>query len=245
MIRTAWVWLVGLSAMAWYASRIIALSMLGSDRLACACRDIPRRWCRTLLWAASVRVEMEGLEHLADDRPRVLVSNHESWYDVFALAGHLPVDYRFVAKQELASIPLFGAAWQACGHISIDRHDRARAVDSLEAAARRVHAERATIVMFPEGTRSPTGELRPFKKGAFVLAIQSQAPVVPVAILGSRAVMRKGSLRIRSGTVRIRVGEPIPVTGMGHDDRDRLLERAWEAVAALRGGAGPTELPAG
>lgn len=245
MIRTAWVWLVGCAATLWYGGRILALSTLGSRRLGCACRDLARRWCRTVLRAADTRVVLEGVEHLGRERAQVLVSNHESWFDVFALAGHLPVDYRFVAKRELASIPVFGPAWVACGHVSLDRQDRARAVDSLSAAGSRIVERGTTLVMFPEGTRSVTGALQPFKKGAFVLAIQAGVPVVPVAILGSRAVMPKGSWRVRPGTVRVRIGEPLAVDGLGHEDRDRLVARARRAVAALRGGEGPTSGPPG
>ncbi|HZD05534.1 MAG TPA: lysophospholipid acyltransferase family protein, partial [Longimicrobiales bacterium] len=153
-------------------------------------------------------------------------------------AASLPVDYRFVAKKELARIPIFGAAWQACGHIAIDRQDRGAAVESLGEARRQVGDASPTIVMFPEGTRSPDGALHAFKKGAFVLAIQAGVPVVPTAIIGSRAIMEKGSLKVRSGTIRVRIGEAIPVDGLTHRDRNELTSEAREAVARLRGGTG-------
>jgi 1-acyl-sn-glycerol-3-phosphate acyltransferase len=159
---------------------------------------------------------------------------------VFAVVSKVPARLRFVAKQELASIPIFGRAWRACGHVSVDRSDRAAAIESLEAASRRIRDGGLSIVMFPEGTRSPTGELQRFKKGAFVLAIKAGVPVVPVAVIGSRPIMPKGSYRIRKGEIHIRVGEPIPVDGLSHEDRDSLTIRARESVAALRGGEGPT-----
>jgi 1-acyl-sn-glycerol-3-phosphate acyltransferase len=149
------------------------------------------------------------------------------------MAAHLPVRYRFVAKKELQRIPVFGRAWTRCGHVSVDRGDREAAVGSLDRAWKEVRDENLTMVLFPEGTRSPDGELRPFKKGAFVLAIQARAPVVPVGITGSRKIMAKGASVIRPGTVRIRVGRPIPTEGLSILDRDRLLERCWTAVLAL------------
>lgn len=240
MIRSAW---LALSAGFWtlvYGTEILVRSAIGGERAERCCRERPRHWCLRLLAAADTEVVLEGVEHLRDGA-QILVSNHESWFDVLALAGHLPVEYRFVAKRELENVPVFGPAWKACGHIAIDREDRASAIESLETAARQIHDRDVTIVMFPEGTRSRTGELRPFKKGAFVLAIQARVPVVPVGISGSRRVLAKGSYLVRPGTIRVRVGEPIEVRGLSHADRDRLTERARDAVAALREERQPRE----
>lgn len=243
MIRTAWVILVTLVLTPFYGSVVIVWRLLRLPGMARICRFCPSRWARAIVRASGVRVEMEGLEHLRGRPGQILVANHASWYDVLVLAGYLPVDYRFVAKKELARIPFFGGAWQACGHIAIDREDRTSAIQSLAVARRQVNevGESPTVVIFPEGTRTPDGALHAFKKGAFVLAIQAGVPVVPAAILGSRAVMAKGSWRIRSGTVRVRFGEAIPVDGMVHADRNDLTRAAREAVAALRGGEGVRE----
>jgi 1-acyl-sn-glycerol-3-phosphate acyltransferase len=181
-----------------------------------------------------VKVEMSGTENVSTDRAQVLVANHESWFDVFALAGHLPVGAKFVAKHVLERVPFFGGAWRACSHISIDRGDRTSAIQSLRDVGARIGRTGETVLMFPEGTRTTTGELQAFKKGAFVMALESRVPVVPVGISGSRDLMPKGSFRIRSGTVRVRIGEAIPVEGMSHEDRDRLTGLARDAVARLR-----------
>ena len=162
-----------------------------------------------------------------------MVSNHQSWFDVFALCAHLPVGFRFVAKKELGRIPIYGRAWEACGHVSVDRGDRDAAIESLGQASEEVKELGLTMVMFPEGTRSPTGELQPFKKGAFVLAIQLQIPLVPIAIVGSRAIMRKGGWRVSSGEVTIRVGDAISSEGLAFRDRDELLKQSHTAVAEL------------
>jgi len=131
-------------------------------------------------------------------------------------------------------VPVFGKALKASGHITIDRKDRGRAVESLELARERLEKESPTVIMFPEGTRSPTGKLQPFKKGAFVLAIQTGVDIVPAAILGSRDIMRKGSYKIRPGTVRVRFGNPISVQGLGIESRNRLTDQVWQALAELQ-----------
>ena len=122
------------------------------------------------------------------------------------------------------------------------RGDRGSAIESLDRAAKQINADSSSIVVFPEGTRSPTGELRRFKKGAFVLAIQAEVPIVPVAVVGTRAIMPKGRFRVRPGPIEIRIGAPMEVKGLEHSDRDALLGRAYDHVAALRGGSGPASL---
>jgi len=237
MIRTLWVGLVSLLLTPWYGLPILIRAALGSRRLGQTCGINPRKWSAGILWAAGVRVVIEGAENLPQERPAIMVANHQSWFDVFPLVAYFPRDYRFVAKKELESVPIFGPSWQACGHISIDRADLSNAIAALESAGKVVREGAPVIIMFPEGTRSATGQLGDFKKGAFVLAIQAAVPIVPAAILGSNEVMPKGSWRIRSGTVRIRIGAPIPVAGLTHDDRDALSRVARGAVARLKEGA--------
>lgn len=182
---------------------------------------------------AGVQVRMEGADKEKLDRPLIVVANHLSWYDVFVLAGFFPGKSRFVAKDELRKIPLFGAAWETCGHVRVNRGNRAEAVRSLNEAGDRIHTERLNVIVFPEGTRSPDGHLLPFKKGAFVLALQTGVPILPVGISGSRGVMAKGSFRIRAGEIVVRVGEPISVEGMTVADRDVLMARARREIEAL------------
>jgi 1-acyl-sn-glycerol-3-phosphate acyltransferase len=244
-VNTLRVYLMGVLATIRHGFRVLWASARHSPDLHCVCMDAPRAWSGRILRAGRVDVVLEGLEHIEAAKPAVLVCNHESWFDVFALAANLPMDYRFVAKKELASVPIFGPAWRACGHISIDRSDHASAVASLDEAGHRIRKDGAVVIMFPEGTRSRTAEMLPFKKGAFVLAIKLGVPVVPIGISGSRAVMPKGSWTIRKGTIRIRVGEPIPVEGLTERDRNQLLARAREAITTLRTGpdqAGPSHI---
>jgi 1-acyl-sn-glycerol-3-phosphate acyltransferase len=235
MIRSAIVVILGIPLTAVLGGWIVLSSLLRLPGTRTCCEVFPRLWARALLFLSGARVEMEGMESVDWSRPTVVVANHQSWFDVFVLAAYLPARYRFVAKQELARIPIFGKAWRSCGHISVNRTDRSQAVASIEEAGTEIRDHRLAVIFFPEGTRSPDGRLREFKKGAFVLAIQTGVPVVPIGISGSHAIMPKGSFRIRSGTIRVRVGEPIPVSGLGMPERDALLREARARVAGLLG----------
>jgi len=241
VIRSIWTFGWGALITVWYGARISLMTLFRREKALCrSCDPIARSWASGILWAAGVKVHLVDDESRPSDRAQIVVANHESWFDVFALVSKMPDRLRFVTKEELASIPLFGRAWKACGHVAVDRSDRGAAIESLENASRQIRDSRLSIVMFPEGTRSPSGELQRFKKGAFVLAIKTGVPVLPVAVIGSRPIMPKGSYRIHKGEIHIRVGEHISVDGLSHEDRDGLAIRARESIAALRGGEGPT-----
>lgn len=251
MIRTAWVYFIGLLSTLFNAGNVVVRTYLWPRNLQCACDRSARNWARDVLWAAGVKVRLEGVENLLTDEPQIVVANHQSWFDVFALAAHLPVRYRFVAKKEL-DMPIFGKAWKTCGHVSVDRGNREVAIEAMNQAWREIHEEKLTMVLFPEGTRSPDGKLKKFKKGAFVLAVQGQVPLVPVAVVGSRDLMPKGSFRIKKGDITLRIGKPIPTEGSTLRDRNKLLEASWNAIAALKGdeellaeGGEPLETAAG
>ncbi len=183
-----------------------------------------RTWSRWLVRASGCRVVVEGIENIALDRPQIFSSNHVSHFDVIALAANIPKPFRFVAKKELARIPVFGTAWKAAGHISVDRADRASAVASLDAAGQLIRQDNSSVVIFPEGTRSITGELQPFKKGAFMLALRTGVEIVPAAVLGTRRILPKGAWRLRSGPVIVRFGAPIETTRYDEAARDALIE---------------------
>lgn len=197
---------------------------------------VHRNWSATLLRAAGVRVELEGVERVRRDAPQIFVSNHQSMFDIWALMAGLPVSIRFVAKEELSRIPLFARACRSAGHIFIDRSDRAGAIERMRSAGERMASENLSLGLFPEGTRSPDGRLQAFKKGTFVLAIETQAPVVPVAVDGGARILPKGSHRLVPGPIRVRFGTPIPTRGMTADDRDELLARTRSAIERMLSG---------
>jgi 1-acyl-sn-glycerol-3-phosphate acyltransferase len=200
-----------------------------------------RLWCRCVLLSTGIRVRVEGTVHIPRAVPAVFISNHQSWFDVPALAIAVPQRYRFVAKQELRHVPLWGRAWQAAGHISIDRQDTLAAIGSLQRAGGLIRSDNSAIIIFPEGTRSPTDEMLPFKKGAFRLAQSLGVVMIPVAIVGSRRIMPKGSWRMAGGEIIVRFGPPIPTWEYGEDRMDALMDRARAAIERLRTGRNPIE----
>ncbi|HEY9514631.1 MAG TPA: lysophospholipid acyltransferase family protein [Gemmatimonadaceae bacterium] len=191
----------------------------------------PRLWGRTVLRAAGVRLALHGTEHIAPPgQARVYVSNHVSWFEIFGLAAILP-RCRFVAKKEIAALPIFGRAAGEVAAIFIDRGNRKAAFDSYADAAGKMKGG-TSVVVFPEGTRGYSYALRPFKKGPFVLAIAAQAPVVPVVSRGTREIQAKGQVAIHSGVCELTFLEPIPTAGMTYDDRERLMNIVWHRMAA-------------
>ena len=190
---------------------------------------LSRPWAAVILGLSGVRVRVEGISRIPRDRPVIFISNHQSHFDILALTRALPGQYRVVAKKELFAIPVFGWALWLAGFIKIDRSDRDRAFRSLDLAARTI-ARGRSVLIFAEGTRSRDGSLRPFKKGAFVLAINSSCPIVPVSISGSRAVLPPGSLRIGRGTIDLVIGEPIETAAYRIENKEELMEAVRSAV---------------
>ena len=202
-----------------------------------------RTWARTICAAGGAKLVVHNPENILEGRGCVYASNHVSWFDVFAIASVLP-RYTFIAKSELKRIPLFGWGAEAAGVVFLTRDNRKAAFESYHGAAAEV-AKGRSIVVCPEGTRGYEYSLRPFKKGPFVLAIAAKAPVVPVVVYGAREVMRKGSFRVKSGTVHIHFLEAVETAGLDYDRRHEVMRQVWDRMATLlRGqyGIGTTEL---
>lgn len=232
VIRTAWFYLVLVISTIWFSLRAVVAGLLGV-RSRTHYDGIARGWSRSLLSAAGTPVVIEGAEGVPRDRSVVYASNHSSLFDIPALFAYLPGSVRFVAKQELARIPLFGQAMIAAGNVVIDRANVRHAAAAYERAAQTMRGGISAIV-FPEGTRSRTGELLPFKAMPFMLAIAAQAPLVPVYVHNTFEIYPKSAWRLRPRPIRIWVGPPIETTGMRVDDRDQLRRRALEFIAGTR-----------
>ena len=203
---------------------------------------IARHYFGWIYRACGIRVVAEGVNEIDRSRPVVIMTNHQSVLDIGALVLTLPIEWRFVAKRELTWIPLFGWA-VGMSQIIIDRGRHERAVASLRRAAERIRSG-ANVIIFPEGTRSPDGTLRAFKSGGFHLAIQAQVPILPATVSGSQKLTPKGSLRVESGVMKIRYGQPIPTEGLASEDSHRLEERVRVAIeqgydAAFQGDEAP------
>ena len=189
---------------------------------------------RTARQILGIRVVVEGLEHVDGLRPTVYCINHLSNVDVLVFEFLLPrcPGLRAMYKAELAKLPILGTVMRTAGFVPVDRANRDRAIEAVDEAVAALRAG-ASFLLAPEGTRSRTGALQPFKKGAFVMAIKAQVPVVPVALIGPDVAMPRGRWYVTPTTVRIRVGAPIPSTSLTLDDRDRLAADAHSAMSAL------------
>lgn len=195
---------------------------------------VARTYSRQLLKAAGVPVEVRGLEHIAPEGPQVIACNHQSFFDMLALLAVLPVRVRFVAKKELFRVPFFGWAIRVLGYVRLDRQNLKQAFAAYELAAKALVEQRMHVVVFPEGTRSRTGELQPFKKGPSVLAIAAGVTVVPCYCAGTFGILPKGSILVRPRPVQVLFGPPLDAAGLTYDDRDVFTARLRDAVAALR-----------
>ena len=180
---------------------------------------------------AGIRYRVAGLENVPDTAV-VFCSNHESNVDPPLLFKVLHPQLHVLYKAELHNFPIMGTVFDVGGFVPIDRGDRDKALASIARGAESLRAGNSFLI-FPEGTRSRTGELLPFKKGGFIMAIDAQAPIVPVAVQGGRAAMRKGSAFVRPVKVTVRIGTPIPTAGLTAADRDDLIERVRAEVQKL------------
>lgn len=184
------------------------------------------------LGLSGIRYRVEGAEHLPLDRAAVYCANHQSNVDPAVLFDALHPRMHILYKHEIDQIPILARAFRLGGFIPIDRRNKESAMRSIEAGAQSIRSGNSFLI-FPEGTRSKTDDMLPFKKGGFIMAIKAQAPVVPVAIQGGRTAMRKGSAVIYPAMVTIRVGRPIETASLDLDDRDALIGRVREAIGEL------------
>jgi 1-acyl-sn-glycerol-3-phosphate acyltransferase len=189
-----------------------------------------RIWSYTILKIGGISVRVEGLKGIDPSKQYIFMANHQSNLDIPVLIHTLNgFQLRWIAKKELLWVPFFGWAMWASKHIVVDRTDRLNAVKSLQRAKERLQAG-LSIVIFPEGTRSRSGKLLPFKKGGFYLAAQTNTPIVPLTINGSGAVLPVGGWRFLPGTIEVRIGEPLTVRGYGRGDLRLLSSEVRRAI---------------
>ncbi len=222
----------------------ISLATSLFDRSGDTQHTLARTWSRVLLAAGFIRVRVEGANKLDPRGSYVFAANHASYMDIPAVLTALPHQFRFFAKKGLYKIPFLGTHLNHAGHLPVDRTNARNSLKSMTEGARIVKERGISVLLFPEGGRSPEG-LREFKEGAAFIAIRAGVPVVPVAIIGMRKILPMGSYHLRSGKVIVRVGDPISTDGMTIRDRDDLTERMYRDVARLLDPANPaTSTPA-
>lgn len=190
---------------------------------------IARLWARSILAVSSIKVTVKGLSNIDPAASYIYMSNHQSNYDIPVLQGYLPIQFRWLAKAELFKIPIFGRGMRGAGYISIDRSNRRAAFKSLKEAAKIIKSG-VSVLIFPEGTRSLDGDIRPFKKGGFVLAVDSGVPIVPVIIHGTRAIMPKGGILIKPGNVILEIQKPISTLNYARKTKEDLMEKVRNTI---------------
>jgi len=228
MIRTIFVW--SCIVIATLVLGFLVLITYPFDRKGRVAHHYARLWGKVALLANRVKVRVEGLERLKGKGPYIFMSNHQGSYDIFALLGHLPFQFKWLAKKELFSIPFFGWTMAAAGYISIDREGTRKTVEAMNEAAQKIR-DGMSVVIFPEGSRSPDGLIQSFKKGGFTLAIKSKVPIVPIAIAGSRDIMSKDKLTASSGEIRVRIDHPIEIRNCSMKDREPLMEKVNNTIS--------------
>jgi 1-acyl-sn-glycerol-3-phosphate acyltransferase len=192
------------------------------------------------LGLAGIRYTVVGREHIPVNRAVVFCANHQSNVDPPVLFRALHSRLHILYKAELRKLPVLGRVFEVGGFVAVQRENRDAAFASIERAAESIRQGHSFLI-FPEGTRSKTDALLPFKKGGLVMALRAQAPIVPVAIMGGRAAMQKGSAFVRPVHVTVRIGPPIDTAGMSADDRDALIDHVRERIEALiRQGPAPS-----
>ena len=188
-----------------------------------------RWWARALLRLVHVPVKVQGLEHLIPGQAYVFAANHRSDFDIFALLSVLPGRLMFVAKKSLFQIPFFGPALRRMGSVPLDRDNLKQAMKSLDQAAAQVRAG-ASMIIYPEGTRVPTPELIPFKKGVFMMASKAGQPIVPVSINGTRFIKSRSAWRVKPGPVQVVISPPI--NPKDYRRKEDLMAAVFQAIAA-------------
>ena len=227
-----WVWLVfapylALSTLTFGILALLAIPISGP---AVAGRVFGGVWSRLICYMTPVFVTCLGKENITKRQSYIIVANHQSQYDIVALYGWLGIDFRWIMKKELRKVPILGFACEKLGHIFVDRSNTKKAIQSLEQAKRTIQ-NGTSVIFFPEGTRSRTGALGIFKKGAFKMACDLGLPVLPVTISGTREIVPTQSLMLFPGKATLTVHPP--VTSEGKSEKELLEEVRAIMAAAL------------
>jgi 1-acyl-sn-glycerol-3-phosphate acyltransferase len=184
---------------------------------------------RLALALAGTRVVVEGEEKLGDARNTIVMPNHASLLDAPIVVTLIKSEFKAVAKKEIFRIPFFASCLRFAGFIEVDRQDREQATRAIQRAVLSLKAGNCFLI-FPEGTRTGSGDLGEFKKGGFYVALDAGSRIVPVALLGARELVPKGGFRIRGGTVRVRVLDPIDAGSYSYEDKERLIAEVRERI---------------
>ncbi len=229
LFRTVLTWTVGVIVTIIGALSVLTLVVISSKSP--YIERVIRWWSRSWLWASGTRLTVEGRENIDPARSYVVVANHLSTLDIMVCFLAVEVPIRYLAKKELFRIPLLAQAMRAVGIIEVDRRARSATHNSVNRQARELIANKRSLIIYAEGTRPRDGVMKPFKKGAFTMAVASQLPVLPLSIHGTYEAAVPGKPWFRGGPVTAIIDPPIETEGMSHADSDALRDRVHDMIA--------------
>ncbi len=221
MFRSAWIILASSVVTFIYSVLAIFSGLISpySERT----NAVVRGWAALVLKIAGITLEVHGLEHIKPGQPYIFMSNHQSTFDIMSCLAVIPGAARFIAKQELFRVPVFAQGMRAVGMIPIDRGNSKKAKESLDKAVVEIK-QGVSVIIFPEGTRTKDGKIQPFKKGGFILALKGGIPIAPMVISGAMQIMRKKSMFLDKGTIRLEFLPPVDTTGYTYEQRNQLVQ---------------------
>ncbi len=188
-------------------------------------------WARLLVWVTPMCKKVRGKENIDKKQSYVVVSNHQSQYDILMLYGWLGVDFKWVMKMELRSIPILGVACDKLGHIYIDRSNTQAALASIEAARKKIKGG-TSVLFFPEGSRSRDGKLKPFKKGAFKMALNLDVPLLPVTINNTRSILPSDTSDLFPGKASMVIHPPVSIEGYNDSNIQELIGKVRDIISS-------------
>jgi 1-acyl-sn-glycerol-3-phosphate acyltransferase len=229
ILRVLWLALWAAIATLILAVPIIAAGLL--SRTGNLAFSLSKIWAYIMLAVSFVRTEIKNRNRIHPKTSYIIISNHQSLYDILALVTTLGIQYRWFIKKEVLKIPLFGYGLYASRNIFIDRSNTVRAIESINKGIERL-PKGVSLMVFAEGTRSPDGRIHEFKKGGFVTAVRRKIPILPVTVNGSRRILPKGSLAFKPGKIQVVIGDPIDTGGYTTESVDKLIDRTRQAIIA-------------
>ncbi|MFP4417225.1 MAG: lysophospholipid acyltransferase family protein [Chitinispirillaceae bacterium] len=197
-------------------------------------RKIGRGWCKNFVKMAGLRIETVNMDRISTDKRYVLIVNHSSHLDIPIIMSIFPFHVSFIAKKELFQIPFFGWGIAAMGQVSVDRSNARNARKSITKAVEMLKEKDISLVLFPEGTRSPDGKVGDFKQAAFALALESGATVVPIYLGGTHDVLPKKRLLVKPGTITLHIGEPLEPERVGEYNKRTLSEHMHRQIVSMQ-----------
>lgn len=189
-------------------------------------------WAKQFLFVTFIRVKVNGLEKIDPKRSYIIVSNHLSYTDTPVMLANIPLQFRFMAKQELLVLPFVGGHLRRAGHIMVPLDNPREAIKAMNEAGKMIRERQISVLIFPEGGRT-NNVLEPFKEGAAMIAIKAGVPIVPCGLIGTYQRLPSDSIELTPGPVTLNIGDPIETTSLGNKDRERLTQQLYERVREL------------